>query len=205
MNTVIKIAWDALFAGNFLKCREICERELEKGGDGVELDEIRWPMGYAFIELKMYDEAFELWDEIYTRTGDHKALHQTGLVERERGRLVEALSIFRRESDLLPPGNKLAKAVNLYELSFCSMKLDNQNDAIRFFEEYQTIEMSDEDPIERGCFYRLKGDLNAKEFPKISLEAYLESRRYFALAADAIALAEIDGKIKDVEHHLLSK
>jgi hypothetical protein len=51
------------------------------------------------------------------------------------------------------------------------------------------------DPVERGCFFRLKGDLYSSSEKDLAKVAYEESLRFFTQAKDEISALEIKERL----------
>lgn len=124
-----------------------------------EKDSINWARAFALVEMKEFAEALEIWQGIFDRTHHHKALHQVGYVHRSSGNLPMAVNIFNQEFSLISQDDKQSLAVNLYEQSYCYLLLGYMRKALEIFGRYEELKMSEFDLVERGCFFRLKGDL----------------------------------------------
>lgn len=175
---------------------------LEDMDDQADKDDINWAMAYALVELKRFDEAVIIWQQIFDRTKNHRALHQVAFVHRSSGHLDEAIKLFQIEKQML--GEDIhSRAVNLYELAHCHF-LNNDTDlAIKYFQDYAKIEFEEFDPIERACFYRLKGDIFSKLDLDIAVSAYEESIRFFHDAGDDIGVSEVCQKLIDIRNMTL--
>lgn len=163
-----------------------------------EIDSINWARGYALVELKQFNAALEIWQDIYSRTQDHKALHQVGFVQRSSGNLSEALNVFSIEKSLISSSDLQAIGVNLYELTYCHFLVKNFSQAFALFNEYENLIFKEVDPVERGCFFRLKGDLYKSRDNIVAREAYLESIVFFEMANDDISISEIQARLSEL-------
>lgn len=161
-----------------------------------ESDSINWARGYVLVELKRFTEALNIWVEIFKRTQSHKALHQIGFVHRSSGNLSEALEVFLDEKSLIEADDTLATAINLYELTYCNLLLKNLEKAHEFFHLYEELKFDKTDLIERGSFYRLKGDLYKITDRSVTMTAYQKSLKFFEEAKDDIACVEIKERMK---------
>ena len=195
--STLEQAWDALNNNKPEAAKKICENILSCASNSKVSDEVLWPLGYAYLELKIFDKARNIWSEMYERTNDHRALHQVGMVEREKGNFPKAFEIFKLEESILPKDNNFAQAINLYELSFCSLKLGELGRASYYFEKYSCLDLNKNDPIERACFHRLEGDLLLVKGQNADcLKAYEKSKNYFQQADDTLGVNELDEKIR---------
>lgn len=154
-------------------------------------DSINWARAYALVELKEFDSALDIWKEIFGRTNSHKALHQVGFVYRSTGKLSEAIKVFLEENKMISKDDIHALAVNLYELCYCNHLLGKYDAAVTYFSKYEQIKLEEIDLIERGCFYRLKGNLYQKRDKNLALEAYRQSMKFFEQAGDLISVKEV--------------
>ncbi|WP_413560320.1 hypothetical protein [Bdellovibrio sp. HCB209] len=161
-------------------------------------DSINWARAYALVELKEYSEALEIWQGIFDRTHDHKALHQVGYVHRASKNLPMAINVFNQEFALIPHDDKQSKAVNLYEQSYCHLLIGYMRKAHEIFVEYENLPMSEFDMVERGCFYRLKGDLFKETDKNVAKTAYEESIKFFTEAKDEEAIREVQERLKNI-------
>lgn len=186
-----EFAWQSFEKGEYSLALSQWQEIFTSSKTADERDSAAWGLGYALVKLKRCDEAFALWNEIYLRTGDHKALHQTGMVHREAARLTEALEVFEQESKLIEPHDWLGQAVNLYEKCYVLFLNDEQTKALQLLEKYRSITGKSGDLIEEGCFYRLEGDLLLKEYPERSRASYLSARDKFSEAGDEAGVNEI--------------
>ena len=170
------------------------ERLAEAESQG-ERDSINWARAYALVELGQFATAEQIWTEIFERTHDHKALHQIGYVHRKSGQLQTGLETYLMERALIPRADTVAIGANLYELVYCNHLLGNRNEAHKLFQEYEELEFEEQDQVERGCFFRLKGDINIESEPAVAREAYLQSLEMFREARDPIACSEIEVRL----------
>jgi tetratricopeptide (TPR) repeat protein len=156
-----------------------------------EMDSINWARAYALVELKQFNMAIEIWQDVYDRTQNHRALHQVGFVHRSAGNFSEALNFFSIEKSLIIPDDIQAVAINLYELTYCHFLLNNITQAYSFFREYENLKMEESDLVERGCFFRLKGDIYKSGDKVIAQEAYILSLEFFEKAKDDVSAGEV--------------
>lgn len=140
-------------------------------------------------------EARQIWEELYLRTGNHKALHQVGYVYRSAGQFNDALRVYQDENKLVNPSDKVAIAANLYELTYCNFLDGRVEQAFHYFKKYEKLEAHEFDLVERGCFYRLKGDLQMNVDLQLARNAYLESMKYFKDAKDELGVAEVESRL----------
>ena len=164
---------------------------LQSAKSQEERDSINWARGYALVELKRFAEAMNIWKEIFERTQSHKALHQVGFVHRSAGNILEALDVYLVEKSLIAADDTQATAINLYELAYCNLLLKNSEKAREFFRLYEELNLDETDLIERGCFYRLKGDLYKSIDRNTAMTAYQQSLKFFTDAEDEISCEEI--------------
>jgi tetratricopeptide (TPR) repeat protein len=158
-------------------------------------DSINWARAFALVEMKEFSEALEIWQGIFDRTHDHKALHQIGYVHRSAGNFPMAVNIFNQEFSLISQDDKQSMAVNLYEQSYSNYLLGYQRKALEMFSRYEELNMGEFDLVERGCFFRLKGDLYKSSDKNIAKTAYEESLRFFTEAKDETAAAEVNERL----------
>ncbi|QDK44494.1 hypothetical protein DOM22_04635 [Bdellovibrio sp. ZAP7] len=163
-----------------------------------EKDSINWARAFALVEMKEFPEALEIWQEIFDRTHDHKALHQIGYVHRSAGNLPMAVNVFNQEYALIAQTDKQSLAVNLYEQTYSHILLGYQRRAHEMFSLYENLKMGEFDLIERGCFFRLKGDLFKSTDKTIAKTAYEESLKFFTQAEDEVAATEVKQRISDL-------
>lgn len=160
-----------------------------------ERDAINWARGYALVELKKFGDALDIWQAIFNRTHDHKALHQVGFVHRSSGNLSMAINIFNQEQALISSQDSQSLAINLYEQTYCNLLLGYVRKAHEFFKYYEDLRMDASDPVERGCFFRLKGDLYKSSDKDLAKAAYQESLKFFTNAKDEISSLEIKERL----------
>lgn len=160
-----------------------------------ERDSINWARGYALVELKRFSDAMTIWKEIYARTQSHKALHQIGFVHRSAGNILEALDVFLAERSVITGDDPQAIAINLYELVYCNLLLKNLEKARELFHLYEELNIDETDLIERGCFFRLKGDLYRSIDRNIAMTAYQQSLKFFTDAEDEVSCKEIEERM----------
>lgn len=156
-------------------------------------DKLDWVRAYALVDLKRFSEAKEIWSRAFERTGNHRALHQVGMVEREAGNLDRALELYLEERGRIDPTDEVAVGANLYELVFCNLLKKDRARAEGYFREYERVNSSD--PIERGCFHRLKGDLFRESAPDLARAAYEESLRIFTEADCKLSVKELKERL----------
>lgn len=171
---------------------------LHKATTQKEKDSINWARAYALVELKLFKEAQEIWREIFQRTGSHMALHQVGYVLRSANKIEEALKVYFEEHALIPSRDNLAMAANLYELAYCNFLMANSDEAFQYLNKYEQITFTEIDPIERGCFFRLKGDLAKGTDVASARSAYEKSLEFFKEAKDKIAVAEVEDRLSQL-------
>lgn len=174
-------------------------RELfEVASDQGERDQINWARAYALVELRRFEQAKQIWSDIFHRTDDHKALHQVGYVQRCAGQIEDALKTYFAERRLISDSETLALAANLYELTYCNLLRGNKKEASRFLEEYERLDFENPDLVERGCFYRLKGDLLKDSNPCEAESAYLKSLNFFKEAQDEVGASELNDRLSQL-------
>jgi tetratricopeptide (TPR) repeat protein len=115
-----------------------------------------------------------------------------GYAQRAAGNLERALQLYQDEKKLISSGDDAGIAANLYELCYCSFLLDRHDDADQYFERYERLTFEKIDLVERGCFYRLKGDLQKRKNPSAAILAYEESLSFFKKAEDGKGAAEVE-------------
>lgn len=185
-----------LLSVNSQSAFDFAESELSKIVDQTEKDDLNWAKAYALCDLKRFDEAKNIWLDIYLRTQNHKALHQVGMVEREAGNLTAALEIYQKERELIDTSDKVAVGANLYELTYCSLLAGLLKDANDYFSIYESVQSND--LTERGCFYRLKGDLYKSIDIKVATSSYLKSKEIFDSIGSDYAAKEIEERLKNL-------
>lgn len=163
-----------------------------------EKDSINWARAFALVEMKEFTEALEIWQGIFDRTHDHKALHQVGYVHRTSGNLPMAVNVFSQEFSLISQDDKQSLAVNLYEQSYCHILLGYMRKAHEMFSRYEELNMGEFDLIERGCFFRLKGDLFKATDAVVAKGAYEESLKFFTQANDETAAQEVQQRLSSL-------
>lgn len=168
---------------------------LESAKSQEDKDSINWARAYALVELKEFVEAMEIWQDIYERTQSHKALHQVGFVHRSAGNFSMALNVFDQEIALISNDDTLSIAVNLYEQTYCNLLLGYTQKAHEFFKRYEGLTFNEIDLIERGCFFRLKGDLYKSSDRATAKTAYEESLKLFTEAEDEISSLELKERL----------
>ncbi|MFM6928777.1 MAG: hypothetical protein ACKOX6_09940 [Bdellovibrio sp.] len=160
-----------------------------------EKDTISWARGYVLVELKKFSEALDIWQGIFDRTHDHKALHQIGFVHRSSGNLSMAVNIFNQERSLISSDDTKSLAINLYEQSYCNFLLGYMRKAHEFLCHYERLSVNEVDFVERGCFFRLRGDLYKSSDKNIAKAAYEESLKFFMQAQDDVSVLEIKERL----------
>ena len=158
-------------------------------------DSINWARAFALVEMKEFSEALEIWQDIFDRTKDHKALHQIGYVHRSSKNLPMAVNIFNQEYALIQQTDKQSLAVNLYEQTYCHILMGYLRKAHEMFALYENLNMGEFDLVERGCFFRLKGDLHKSTDKNVAKEAYEESLKFFTQAEDETAALEVKQRL----------
>jgi hypothetical protein len=89
-----------------------------------------------------------------------------------------------------------SRAINLYEQSYCNLLLGYSKKALEYFKHYENLNMDGSDLVERGCFFRLKGDLFKSSDKTIARTAYEESLRFFTQASDEVSSSEIKKRLE---------
>jgi len=168
---------------------------LESAKSQEDKDSINWARAYVLVELKEFVEAMETWQGLFERTQSHKALHQIGFVHRCAGNLSMALKVFDQELALISNDDAQSIAVNLYEQTYCNLLLGYIRKAHEFFTRYEGLTLNEIDLIERGCFFRLKGDLYKSSDRDTAKVAYEESLKFFMEAEDEISSLEIKERL----------
>ena len=168
---------------------------LDSAKSQEDRDSINWARAYALVELNKFVEAMEIWQEIYSRTQSHKALHQVGFVHRSAGNLPMALKVFDQELVLISNDDTHSIAINLYEQTYCNLLSGFIQKAHEFFNRYESLTFNEIDLIERGCFFRLKGDLYRSIDRGIAKAAYEESLKFFTEAGDVTSSLEINERL----------
>lgn len=192
-------AWKALENGDLQGAEDIWNSLLSKASTQEETDSANWGLGYVLVAQKRFSEAESIWSEIFKRTGDHKALHQIGMVKRDSGELGDALSVFAQEHALISEDDVLSKSVNLYELCYVNHLLGNAAQALSFFHEYESIAGQSGDLIEEACFYRLKGDIFFASERSTAKLAFENARARFYKANDIVGLKEITERLMSLD------
>lgn len=171
----------------------LCEELIAVAMDEAEIESLKWAKGYALVRLGHFDDARQIWQSSFANTGSHKALHQIGMVERESGNFDRALQIYLRERELIELADSVALGANLYEFTLCSWLAGRRDKALTYFDEYRKLHS--QDPIERGCFYRLEGDLNRGSQIDLARAAYQKSSEFFRAAGAFAAAREVEEKL----------
>jgi tetratricopeptide (TPR) repeat protein len=179
-----------------IKALALSEELMSLSNDRQERDSISWARGYVLVKLGRFGEAKRIWESNFDLTGDHKALHQIGMVEREAGNFDAALKIYKQERRLIKIEDRVAVCANLYELALCSFMAGKKAEASKYFVEYENF--VSEDPIERGCFYRLKGDLFKETEIALARSAYERSLEFFQRAGASFAAQEVESRLKSL-------
>lgn len=112
--------------------------------------------GYELLEQGDLEQAEKFWSDLFVATGDHKALHQVGFVRRSAGEITEALNIFINEQGFIPKDDKISQGINLYEIAYCHMLLNDQKAALAAFQKYDQLGIEDDEMVERDTFLRFK-------------------------------------------------
>ncbi|MBK9323296.1 MAG: hypothetical protein IPM97_10200 [Bdellovibrionaceae bacterium] len=134
------------------KALTLAEQALSNEKINSDFDGINWAKAYALVDLKRFDEANLIWMENFERTGNHRALHQVGMVERDAGQPDVALEIYHREKMMVDKSDSVAVGANLYELTYCNILKGQSAEAFKRFAEFETLHC--DDLVERGCFSR---------------------------------------------------
>lgn len=185
------LAWEAYECGDYELSRSCWATLLAGAKTQEEVDSANWGMGYALVKLGQFSDAKTIWEEIFSRTKDHKALHQIGMVERESGNYSRAFDVYQKESEMIDESDILAKSVNLYELSYCSHLKRDGASAQRYLDEYRKFTGKSGDLIEEACFLRLEGDIFSNIDVKRAKASYELSLKKFQAASDAAGSHEI--------------
>ena len=190
------LAWEAFESGEYELAKSRWVALLSSAQTQKNLDSFNWGLGYTLVKLGKFLDAKKIWEEIFSRTKDHKALHQVGMVERESGSYSRAFEIYLKESELIDDSDVLSKAVNLYELSFCSHLKGDAASARRYLDEYRKYTGNGGDLIEEACFLRLEGDIFSKVDSKRAIVSYEASLGKFLAANDEVGASEIRQRLE---------
>jgi tetratricopeptide (TPR) repeat protein len=152
-------------------------------------------MAYALVGLGRFDEARAIYHQLFEKTGSHVHLHQLGMVEREAGDLRRAAAIFEKEEGILPSGDRLALAANLYERALVASLREDRMEARTLARRCLAIGLETTDPVMHGCAFRLLADVTREADPERARRLYHRARAAFAQAGDAIACDEIDERL----------
>lgn len=197
MNEVTeKEAWEACDRKNFGVAAEIWERLIASSRSGTMRDSLRSHFCYALVGLRRFDEARQIYQRLYDKTGCHIHVHQLGMVEREAGEYAKALALFRQEESMLSDDDSLSKAANLYELGLLESLIGNHGSALRLAGHCLAVSMKTEDRVMHGCALRLLGDLHRQGSPDQAKVYYGKSREAFNVAGDEVACREIDERME---------
>ena len=181
---------ETLESGAAQQAEEMCRLCLKECSNARDFEDLENLLGYTLLAQRRFDEARQLYHDLYDRSGDHRFLHQQAMVEREAGCYEEALDLIRRESDLLQPGSHLELAANLYEASLLSYFLEKEEDAHLHAEACLKHALQCDDDIMQGCAWRLCGEL-AKGDPDTARNHFHKALEVFERAGDSIAVTEI--------------
>ena len=118
-------------------------------------------MGLCHIlnELGDYEESEKILTQLLRKRFDYRVLHNLGAVKRMKGDLREALEIFQKEAEELDHKDSLSLATNFYELAKTKHMLGFLDDALMDALECFKHTRGTDDPIMKGCSYRILGDL----------------------------------------------
>lgn len=191
-------AWRAFEAGRLEESARAWS-VLIADAKGGRRDSYRRGYGYLLVAQGRFDEARSIYRALFEKHGAHKDLHQVGMVEREAGRLTDALEIFEREAGLIEETNALGVAANLYESALIHHLLGDPRAAALLFERCLAAAEASDDPIMLAVAYRLRGDLLAGSAPERAQVAYETSIRHFEQAADLIGAREVRQRIESLE------
>lgn len=150
---------------------------------------------YVLVAQGCFDEARDVYRDLFERCPSHRHIHQLGMVEREAGNLEEALRTFDREAALLPEGDALALAANLYERALLHHLLHEQGVALELMEQCVSVAELSEDPTMIGVAYRLKGDVVGSHDASLARAAYGQALERFARAGDEFGVVEVERRL----------
>jgi tetratricopeptide (TPR) repeat protein len=184
-------AWEAFESGDYELAQARWHELLSNAKSQEDRDSANWGLGYVLVKVGKFSNAKQIWEDIFNRTGDHKALHQIGMVERDSGQPTEAFEVFLKESKMISDSDLLAKAVNLYELSYCSLLMGNLDLAEHYLEQYRDFTGKGGDPIEEACFFRLEGDVYSTIDPERARLSYELSLKKFQRAQESTGASEV--------------
>lgn len=199
MNDAIEeSAWKAYDKKDYATAVKLWEQLIESSTNETERDLYRHGYGYALVGLKRFDEAREIYRQLYEKTHSHIYIHQPGMVERESGEYALAASLFWKEQAMLKEEDYPAIAANLYEQGLIESLAGDRDLALELADRCLAVSLATEDKIMHGCAYRLPGDLWRRDCPEKARDYYRKSRKAFEDGGDIIACGEIDERYESI-------
>ncbi len=183
---------------DFTAAVEIWEDLIASSSSEAERDSLRNQYCYVLVSWKRFDMAREIYEQLYDETGNHIYVHQLGMVEREAGKYLQAVALFRQEDAMLSDDDNLSKAANLYEQGLLASLIGNHDSALKLAYRCLDLSVKADDSVMHGCALRLLGDLCRRGNPDQAKDYYYRSRNAFEAAGDEIACREIDEKLEAV-------
>lgn len=113
----------------------------------------------VLIALERYQEAQRMLQELYTRTGHARYLHQMACLARRTGQLKKAQRLFLTEKAHLDPEDHVAMVLNTYELGLTAWLRQDYALAMEYAEISLLHANQAGDPTCKGLAHRLLGDL----------------------------------------------
>lgn len=175
-------------------------------GLGIEAQSTENQMAYGYIlcGLKRFDKAAEVYQRLQDvwrgQPQEHIALHQRGMVERERGAYAEALRLYQLERTLIDqsdaPQKAMQYAVNGYELGINQLHLGQFKEAQASLTAALQDALEAGDPMTLGCIYRAWGDYYAAtQDAERALDNYGQARLEFLKTGDEMAVQDLQSKV----------
>lgn len=153
---------------------------------------LRSNSGYALLGLGQFEEARDLYKELFEETNSHRFLHQLCMVERDAENYDQALTYLNQERDLINKDDNFAIAINLYEFGKVNELQGNYEEALEYANKCHETSLKCDDLILLACANRLLGDILRYTDKGEAEEFYQQAQKLFINAGDDFAADEVE-------------
>lgn len=191
-------AWTLLESGNPKKAEQVWRKLIVETAGADTRNTMRSNLGYALVAQEKFDEATQLYRDLWDETQSPIYLHQLAMVARERKDYFLAQYYLEQERTHIPPDETLYLAANLYEFGkICELREDYEV-ALQYALECQTLAFQTNDPVMKACAKRLLGDVWRHQ-DVIKAEAfYREAQALFSSVGDSIGVSEVEELVEEL-------
>jgi tetratricopeptide (TPR) repeat protein len=199
-------AWAYFEREDYLEAEQAF-RTLLQSADTLEgQQQARYGLGYVLAFANRFDEATDIFNTVrvislehHDRVGEHRAVHQLGMVARMAEHWITAKKYFEEEHVLIEAlGNEdLAVAINAYEQGMVRLQLPNEwNTSKAWFERSLKHALRSDDLIAIACAHRGMGDWHwAQADVQSATASFTSSRDAFASAKDVKGVTETEQRL----------